>query len=210
MKNILLALIALIFSASAWAQSATATFQFAGEPLGFVTTVNPNGFVPEINGLEGLLNSACGSAAPITLTVAVTSASTTFALSNASCVQPGNGLAFGCAPTGGGCSLVAVVKAAGCTNNVCSVIQGTLGTTPASFPIGTAVTVMKFGTGGALSCALIPIYQALAQQGAVTVTQPVNSALASTAVATQNATITTAAAAILSLINGAFACAPNQ
>lgn len=197
----------ILTAAPALAQSATETFQFAGEPLGFTTTVNPNGFTPEINGLEGLPNPACSGG--ITLASGVTAGSTTFTLSDASCVKPGNGLAFGCAPTGGSCTMVAVVKAAGCTNNVCSVIQGTLGTTPGTFASGTPVTVMQFGTGGALSCALIPIYQALAQKGAATVTPPVSPSSASTAVATQNTAIATAAAAITSLINGAFTCTPT-
>jgi len=198
----------LISAASLMAQSATATFQFAGEPLGFTVTVNPNGFTPEINGLEGLLNPACSGT--ITVTAQVTAGSTTFTLSDASCVKPGNGLAFGCAAAGGGCAAVAVVKLAGCTANVCSVIQGTLGTTPATFPIGTPVTVMQFGTGGALSCAMIPIYQALAQKGAVTVTPPVSPANASTAVATQNTAALNAASANTTTINGAFTCLPNQ
>jgi hypothetical protein len=189
------------------AQSATATFQFGGEPLGFTTTVNSNGFTPEIQGLETLLAQGCSSG--ITLASGVTSGSTSFTLSDASCVKPGMGLAF-CPTVGAGnCTLVAVVKAAGCTANVCSVIQGTLGTTPGTYASGTPVTVMQYGTGGSLSCALIAIYQTLAQKGAVTVLQPANSALASTAVATQNTAITTAAATIASLINGAFTCVPT-
>lgn len=199
----------ILTAASILGQSASAIFQFPGEPLGFTITVNPNGFTPEINGLETQLNSSCSG---LTLASGVTSSSQTFTLANVSsnCViGPGNGLAFGCGPSGG-CTNVAVVKAAGCTNNVCSVIQGTLGTTPGTFAAGTPVTVIQFGTGGATVCALIPILQNFAQRGAVTIIQPSNPANASAAIATQNTTITTAAATILSLINNAFTCTANN
>jgi len=199
----------LLAASSALAQSASATFQFAGEPLGFTVTVNPNGFTPEINGLESQLNPTCSG---LTLASGITAGSTSYTVAGitSQCVfSPGNGFGIGCAATGGGCAVVAVIKAAGCNTGtgVCPVIQGTLGTTPGTYPTGTPVTVMQFGTGGATVCALIPILQTFAQRGAVTVTQPVNSANASTAIAAQNATITTAAATILSLINGAFGCA---
>jgi hypothetical protein len=199
----------LLSAASMLAQSASATFQFAGEPVGFTVTVNPNGFTPEINGLESQLNSTCSG---LTLASGITSGSTSYTLAGitSQCVfSPGNGLAIGCASSGGGCAVVSIIKAAGCNTGtgVCPVIQGTLGTAPGTYPSGTPITVLQFGTGGATVCALIPILQTFAQRGAVTVTQPANSANASTAIAAQNATITTAAATILSLINGAFGCA---
>jgi hypothetical protein len=57
---------------------------------------------------------------------------------------------------------------------------------------------------------LQPIYQALAQVGAVSVTPPSNAALASTAIATANASILTLLATINNAINNDFTCLPNQ
>lgn len=202
-----LAALALLTAALGFGQSVPVTIQFPGENIGTILTVNPNGFAPEIAGIETLLNPACSG---LTLTQPVTASSTTFTLSNASCVLPGNGIGLGCAAGGAGCTEVAGVKAAGCANNICPVAQHQIGTTGGNYPAGTPVTVTAFGWGSSLvGCGIIPILQALAQKGSAATTQPANTSFASTAVAAQNATIASAAATILSLINGAFTCAPT-
>lgn len=201
-------LLALSFLAvNCYAQS-SATLQFAGETVGAVLTVNTNGFTPEIQGLENLIVSTGNN---ILLTVGVTAGSTTYTLSNATGVLPGMGLAFGCSVGGGNCSVVAVVKAAGCTANVCQVVQGTLGTTGnlGVFAIGTPVTVIQYGNGSMLTCSLLDKYRYLAQAGAATASTPNNSSLASTAMATQNAAIAAAAAANAAIIAAAFTCVPS-
>jgi hypothetical protein len=205
---------AALFSSVLSAQS-TATIQFSGEvnTVSQTLTVNTNGFTPEINGLESLLAPGCyqpGGAPIYTLTAAVTSVSTSYTISNAACVQPGMGIAIGCAGSGGNCSIVAIVKAAGCAGNVCPVVQGQLGTTAGSYAIGTPVTIIQYGNGESAVCgtALISLKQ-FAQLGAATASVPVSSTT-STAIATQNSVISAALASIASIISGAFTCTPSQ
>ena len=209
-------IIALLFSASLWAQSSSATIQFAGTNVGAIITVNAAGFTPEIQGIE--INGQVAGCAGITLQAQITSGSTSMPLTTipAGCtITPGMGIALGCAASpGGSCTSVSTIKAAGCSGSPlsCPVVQSQLGTTAGTYAAGSAVTILWGGDGNNFICnkVLVPYLVYLAQQGAATVNNPAQAALASSAVATQNAAMTTAATSIASTIAGAFSCAPTQ
>jgi hypothetical protein len=203
----------LLITTSAFGQSATATIQFSGTPIGAIITVNPNGFVPEIQGIE--VTQQVGACSGASLQAQITSASTSIPLTVPSgcTVLPGMGIALGCAAGGGSCTSVSTIKAAGCSGTPlsCPVVQGQLGTTPVTYASGVAVTILKGGDGNNFLCgAMLTILQTLAQLGAATVNNPAVPAAASTAVATQNTAITTAVGTINSTIAGAFSCTPTQ
>lgn len=204
-----IAILFLISAAAALGQ-ATATIQFNTvgqglEPVPTVLTIGTESFNTLIGGVESQVSPTCST--PVTLTQAITSASTSYTLSNASCVVPGNGLCIG--PVGA-CTQLAGVLVAGCTGNVCQVSQGQLGTTKGNYPIGTVVTVLTSGWGGMQACiAAANVFQQLNQRGAANVTPPSAPAFAGTIVAGNNATIATAATNSASAITTSIKCAPG-
>lgn len=196
----------LLSTASVWGQAtATINFNTVGQgPEQITTTINigVESFNTLIGGIESQVSSICS--APVTLTQAITSASTSYTLSNASCIQPGNGLGIG--PVGAFTQLAGVLNA-GCTGNVCQVAQGQLGTTKGSYPIGTVVTVLTNGWGSIMACnAVVNVLQSLNARGGATTMPPSAPAFAGTIVAAQNSTIATAATAITSAILASIKC----
>lgn len=205
-------LLFLLIAVSAFGQS-SATLQFAGTNVGSTITVNPNGFTPEIQGIE--IQGQVAGCSGVTLTSQITNASTSFPVTTipAGCtILPGWGLALGCVAGGGSCTEVATVKAAGCSAGSCPVVQHQLGTSGGSFAAGSAVTVLWGGDGNNFLCnrVILPYLVYLANLGAATVNAAPVPGLGSTPVTTQNAAMAIAVSINNSTIAGAFSCTPSQ
>ncbi len=200
-----------LFAASAFAQSAV-TIQFSGTNVGAILTVNPNGFTPEIQGIE--ITQQVSGCSGTTLQAQITSASASMPLTvPVGCtITPGMGIALGCAAGGGSCTSVSTIKAAGCSGSPlsCPVAQGQLGTTPGTFAVNSPVTILKGGDGNNWLCnaVILPVLQSLAQLGTAKVQDAPIPALASSTVASQNAAIASADKNAVT-IAGAFTCAPT-
>lgn len=214
MKSWALASLCVFAGSVCWGQSSSTTIQFSGTSVGAILTVNANGFTPEIQSIE--IQQQAAACAGTVLQSQITSASTSIPLTvpGGCTITPGMGIALGCALTGGSCTSVSTVKAAGCTGTSpvsCPVVQSQLGTTAGTYAAGAPVVILNGGDGNQILCgAMLKILQTWAGFGALTVTSAPFPQAASSAVATQNTAITTALAAINAAIAGAFSCVPTQ